>query len=310
MSTYKCPICNNSSLHRIIPRKVGGQVAECATCGHLTLWPQLENEAVLALYNESAYVVRKKIGTAFFDNHAFDLLKSCDPRKNLNVLDVGCGLGEFLNRCVQEKHHAVGIEVTKSIVDQLVSEGLEVYCKSLSSFRDMQLRYDWVACIDVIEHLPDPLAAIEALAGFVKPKGMLLIHTPNGNAIAKYAEQAHGIHVDPEHLNYFRPEQLVRLFERHGLSLVCTRYYPSSRLTGRAKAKNNNANSINSTLIVGEKKYRKITKPSGIRMISENLPPIFRGMLRSVAQTIRYIGAIDEIISENAYCFSIVLRRS
>lgn len=306
---YKCLICNNCKLLRTIPRWVGGQVAECTICGHLTLWPQPDDKAVQAQYTKSAYVVTKNIGTAIFDNQAFDLLKSCDHRKNLNVLDVGCGLGEFLKRCIKAKHRAVGIEVTKNIVDQLVHEGLEVYHKSLSEFRDTQQRYDWVACIDVIEHMLAPLAAIEALAGLVKQQGLLVIQTPNGDAIAAYGEKAYGLHVDKEHLNYFRADQLIRLFERHGLTLVCKKYCPSSRLTGRGKISIENKCSSALLLPAGDHIYRKNVKPSSIRAAVENLPSGFRGGLRSVAQIARYIGAIDEIVRGRAHEFIVVMKR-
>lgn len=310
MDDYNCPVCNNCRLLRTITRKVGGQVAECAVCGHLTLWPQPDDKAVQAQYAESAYVVKENIGAAMFDNQAFNLLKSCDPRKNLSVLDVGCGLGEFLNRCIKEQHQVVGIEITKSIVDQLVSEGLEVYYKTLSEFCNTQQHYDWVACIDVIEHMRDPLAAIESLASLVKKQGLLLVQTPNGDAIAAYGKNAYGLCVDQEHLNYYRPDQLIRLFEHHGLSLVCKTYLPSSRPSGRAKISGKDAYSVIPPLPVSENLYRNNVKPSGIRTVLEKLPPSFRGALRTIAQIIRHIGAIDEIYTGRAHEFTIVMRRS
>jgi SAM-dependent methyltransferase len=288
---------------------IGGQVAECAICGHLTLWPQPDDKAALEQYTESAYVVTNNVGTAIFDNQAFHSLKSYDRRKNLTVLDVGCGLGAFLKKCVQEKHRAVGIEVTKNIVDQLVREGLDVHHKSLSEFRDTQQRYDWVACIDVIEHMRDPLAAIEALADLVKRQGLLVIETPNGDAIAAYGEKAYGLHVDKEHLNYFRPNQLVRLFEHHGLSLVCKKYCPAGRGLGRVKMFGKNTRNFTLPSQGSEHVYRKKIKPVGIRAVVERLPPGFRGVLRSMAQIGKRICAIDEIVTGKAHVLILVMKR-
>ena len=309
MDDYKCPICNNCELLRTIPRKVGGLVAECVICGHLSLWPQPDNKTVQTQYAESAYVVAKDVGNALFDNQSFKLLKKFDSRKNLSVLDVGCGVGGFLKKCIQHKHRATGIEVTKNIVDQLVSEGLDVHHKSLNEFHNSKQQYDWVACIDVIEHMQEPLEAIEALADLVKPQGFLVIETPNGDAIAANGENAYGLHVDKEHLNYFRVEQLIRLFEAHGLNLVCKKYCPASTINGRGKMSGKNISHVAASLPIDEHTYRKNAKPGGLRALVDKMPPVFRSGLRSVAQIARHIGAIDEIAAGKSHEFIIVMKR-
>jgi len=306
---YKCPVCSNCRLWRTIPRKVGGQVAECSICGHLTLWPLPNEKEVLSQYSESAFLIAKNVGIALFDHQAFDLLKKYDKRSNLHVLDVGCGLGEFLRKCIQEKHKATGIEVTKNIVNQLQSEGLDVHNKTLSEFRNIQQRYDWVACLDVIEHIRDPMTAIEVLAELVNEKGFLVIQSPNGDAIKAYREKAYGLQVDKEHLNYFSPEQLIRLFELNGLTFVCKKYYPASTLTGRAKVSSKNKYNNSSPMPNGGHTYRSNIAPDKIRSLMEKMPARFRGILRSSAQVLRYIGSIDEILKGKAHGFIIVMKR-
>ena len=312
MNDYKCSICGNSSLLRTIPREVGGQVAECAVCGHLAVWPQPDNEAVITQYEESAFVTQKNVGTALFDDLAFKLLKKSDPRRNLTVLDVGCGLGEFIKKCAAEKHKVAGIEVTKSLVDQLVREGFEVYQKSLDEFCEPNhKRYDWVACVNVLEHLPDPLTAINNLADLVEKNGRLVIESPNGDCIAKYGANAYGLHVDKEHLNYLRPAQLIRLLEHHGLSLVYKKFYPSSFRLGRSNIPTKNAGNVGrpSTTYQVDRVYRKSDKPKGIRAVVENLPSGLRGVIRSIAQISRYIAAIDEVVTGNSHVFVIVMKK-
>lgn len=309
MENYRCPICNNCRLLRTIPRKIGGQVAECAICGHIALWPQPDEHAVLLQYAESAYFVKRDIGTAIFDNQAFNLMKRYDPRKHLTVLDVGCGLGAFLRKCILEKYRAVGIEVNKNIVDELVREGLEVYHKSLSEFKNTTKRFDWVACINVLEHLREPLSAIETLADLVKPHGLLLIQTPNGDAIEAFGEKAYGLHVDKEHLNYFRPNQLIRLFEHQGLRLVYKNYCPASWGTGRAKIFAEKSNNFALYISARQHVYQKNIKPLGIRAYVEKLPPVFRGTVRSIAQITRRICAMDEILSGKAHELILIMRR-
>lgn len=302
---YCCPICKNNNLLRTITRHVGGTVAECTICGHFCLWPELDDQSILALYESSALVSSKNIGSAIFDHQAYKLLKKSDPRKNLTVLDIGCGLGELLKKCSQNNHKVVGIEVTKSIVDQLNKEGFEVYNQTLSEFSQSKLQYDWVTCLDVIEHLKDPLSTIEAIAKLVKPFGRVVIQTPNGKAISKYGEKAYGLFVDKEHLHYYNPDQLVRIFTGLGFSLEFKKFYPASALS-----KEKILNSIDvKTSAIFTKPYRENNSSSGLRAMVEKLPPSIRGAIRSIAQIIRYISAFNDIYSGTAHGFILVLKR-
>lgn len=309
---YSCPMCSNGSILREIPRRVGGKVVECTICGHLTLWPQPDEEVVNSLYQKSAYVVTEDVGNAVLDNMAFKLLKKSDSRKTLSVLDVGCGLGEFVKICSREKHKVVGIEITKEIVEHLNREGYEVYQKTLNELGKTQPSCDWVACLNVLEHVNNPLSAIKTLADLVKPKGYLAIEVPNGDAIAKYGENAYGLHVDKEHLNYFRADQLIRILNKHGFRLVFKKYYPTACFIGRARTKRKSSCSDSCPKKGDESRYtyRTIKKATGIRAVVESMPPQLRGILRSMVQLTRFAVAYDEIITGRAHEFIIVMERN
>lgn len=310
IDNYRCIICNNTNISKLITRKVGGQIIECAICGHLVLWPILSDQEVLAQYKYSEQVTSRQIGTALFDNMAFKLLKRSDPRKNINVLDIGCGLGEFMHLCTKEKLDVVGIEITESIVDQMNNIGFEVYLKSLSEYSKSGQRFDWVSCLNLIEHVNNPMETIAQLVKLVKPNGRLVIQTPNGSAIVKHVENAYGLHVDKEHLNYFIPDQLVRLFVQHGFELVYKKYYPTNIKFGRVKMPKAHINQDATNEKGGNiGVYRSQSNPSGIRFIIRKLPPVLRSIIRTSAQIIRYFGSIDEIITGTAHEFIIVMKK-
>jgi 2-polyprenyl-3-methyl-5-hydroxy-6-metoxy-1,4-benzoquinol methylase len=305
LNDFKCPICLNDYILRSINREIGGIVVECAICGHLSLYSQLDELSIISQYEKSAIVFSKDVGRALFDNLTFKLLKKSDSRRNLSVLDVGCGLGEFMKVCDLEKYKVVGIEVTKDIVEQLLIDGFEVYQNSLEEFANSGRQFDWVTCLDVIEHLKDPLSSIKALASLVKPNGRLAIQTPNGNAIAKYWGNAYGLHVDQEHLHFYKPDQLIRLFGYYGFSLVYKFFFPA------AKSKIDMIK-IDRKDTMGENKqkpYRSTNKPSGFRLIIEKLPPFVRGPLRSIIQIARYIGDISNNVNGTSHGFIIVLKK-
>lgn len=309
--SFECPICQKNKLARFISRSVGGKVAECALCGHLTLWPLPSDEEIASWYEKSELTVLKECGTALFDNRIFEHLQKNDPRKNLKVLDVGCGAGQFLRWCSKIGHDVVGAEVSKNIVDQLKEKGFNVLNKSLQQLSKQEIQYDWVVCIDVIEHLKEPLKALEQLAKLIKPGGQLAIQTPNGNAIAKYGENTYSMHVDIEHLNYFRPKQLINSLKKHGLKLVCLKYSPRDSGSGRANVflHNKTQNNQDSVGLKKNQPYAKNTKARGIRKIINHFPPQLRGIIRSSAQLSRWVASSDEIFKGTAHEFFVIMCR-
>jgi SAM-dependent methyltransferase len=86
--------------------------------------------------------------------------------------------------------------------------------------------YDIISMIEVIEHLPDPAAAIRLIARLLRPGGLLLLTTGNlDNPVAR----RHGIHYRycaPEiHVSLFNPRCLARLYRSVGLEPVHVRYH-------------------------------------------------------------------------------------
>lgn len=99
-----------------------------------------------------------------------------------NVLDVGCGRGEFLELLNEENISATGIDANEDMVKICREKGLDVFHINIYSFlKDKVEFYDGVFCSHIIEHL-DPQDAVELLdlcQLTLKPHGMLIIITPN-----------------------------------------------------------------------------------------------------------------------------------
>jgi 2-polyprenyl-6-hydroxyphenyl methylase/3-demethylubiquinone-9 3-methyltransferase len=86
--------------------------------------------------------------------------------------------------------------------------------------------FDLVTCMEMLEHVPDPAAALGALAALVKPGGTLIVSTLNRNprafalAIigAEYIARVlpRGTH---EYMKFIRPSELGRWGRACGLDL-------------------------------------------------------------------------------------------
>ena len=304
---YSCPICCSEHWIDRISRSVGGNVFECGNCGHLSVYPMPGEGEVTNLYSESGIIAPLCVGKALYDNLALDILRKLDNRSRLRILDVGCGLGEILDQCARFGHRVKGLEVTKSIVEHIRQRGHDVEQLPLEQADKLTERYDWVICLDVIEHLRDPILAIQRLAELVDEGGYILIQSPNGNAVSRYRARSAALTVDPEHLHYFQPKILCQMFEAKGVKTIGTYFYPASFGFGSAKSKE-------SKRIVTDLKLSTIyRREAGVLSFKEYILrdiPFVRAILRSCVQVFRRICQFDQISAGNAFAFILILRKN
>lgn len=96
------------------------------------------------------------------------------------VLDVGCGSGALLARLEGHAGYRAGVElsataaaVAAGVADEVVNRAVtEKLPFAPSSF-------DVVVCADVLEHLPEPAAALSSVVELCRPGGAVVISVPN-----------------------------------------------------------------------------------------------------------------------------------
>ncbi len=135
-------------------------------------------------------------------------------RPGVRVLDVGCGTGEFLKLAQEQGCEVVGIEPGTAYANFARSEyGLDVI-NGLWQDADLPVNgFDVVTCNQVIEHLRDPMAALAAMANWLKPDGVAFISVPDMRPNHKPSfERFHFAHIYG-----FTPETLEAAMKRNGL---------------------------------------------------------------------------------------------
>ena len=98
------------------------------------------------------------------------------------AIDVGCGLGEFVESATEAGWTAIGLEPSTEAVAMAVDMGRNVICATLESYvasGGPASGADAVVLTNVLEHVPDPLSILTTIRGLLKPGGAVAVRVPN-----------------------------------------------------------------------------------------------------------------------------------
>jgi SAM-dependent methyltransferase len=225
---FFCPSCNQISHKKNLYHKNGVPIIQCSTCGLGKACPEEFNPETYydaAYFNGSRpdgysdYLGARAVLQDHFQQDV-NLLKKLGANGG-NLLELGCAYGYFLE--VAKHHYQVsGLEICEDAVKDCQSRGLNVQHGAISTetLAAMPMA-DVIAMLDVIEHLPEPKAALEAAVSKLQPNGLLLITTGDFSSLcAKMMGRHWRLMTPPQHLWYFTPRSLKQMGDSLGLDLL------------------------------------------------------------------------------------------
>jgi 2-polyprenyl-3-methyl-5-hydroxy-6-metoxy-1,4-benzoquinol methylase len=212
-----CPICGSGQVKAIVSKMVFDTefgVYQCsgADCQHGFTYP-LPSEAVLeSMYageDLNSYQLDRTALKAVSDffSHLFTDYIPRGFRKPGTLLDVGAGLGTFMDSGRAHGWEVRGIEFNKRSVE-LGRElfGLDIVHGNFYRLEDYfgNSKFDLINMNHVFEHVLEPLVYLDYLRKFLKPGGCVLITVPNilSDDFKRDGAQWSYIHI-PAHISYF-----------------------------------------------------------------------------------------------------------
>ena len=136
---------------------------------------------------------------SFFDQIAEAIVREFHPS---TVLDAGCAMGFLVEGLRKRGVEAWGVDISDYAISQ-AHESIRDYCRVGSLTEPLGQRYDLIACIEVIEHIP-PVEADTVIANLCAATDRLLLST---------TPQDYG---EATHLNVQPPEVWSAALAREG----------------------------------------------------------------------------------------------
>jgi SAM-dependent methyltransferase len=101
------------------------------------------------------------------------------PRRRL--LDVGAHVGRLIHCAARAGWAPEGVEVNERTASYAArATGVPVHRAGLLDLAGKGRRFDAVTMVDVLEHIPEPVGALQTAAGLLAPGGWMALKVPVG----------------------------------------------------------------------------------------------------------------------------------
>ncbi|MBI4848392.1 MAG: class I SAM-dependent methyltransferase [Nitrospirae bacterium] len=209
-------------------------VVQCRRCGLVFLNPRYDDERLSALYQDPQMftgtidpegrrrniAAERQIRVARFKDDV-DALKRI--RSHGRLLDVGCGLGFFLE-ALGDKYEASGLEWSHPAVEMMKGLSFTIIEERFPRHPFGKSEFDIVALNNVLDHLPDPLGSLYAIHELLKLGGVVMLSLVNIDSVVARVYGAGFRLLGVNHLYYFTPLTIKRFLEKSGFRLLKIEY--------------------------------------------------------------------------------------
>ena len=233
-----CPVCGSADIQNILSVKdymVSGKIfpiAECNSCTLRFTQDVPDADSISDYYKSKNYISHSNTSKGFI-NRLYKivrkrtmtgkrkLVETITSVKRGSLLDIGSGIGSFVNEMKRHGWNATGMEPDEE-ARKLAKQVYQLELKNTSEFYKLPSgSFDTITLWQVLEHVHDLHGCIQQLKRLLTENGRLFIAVPNYTSkdAAVYKEYWAAYDV-PRHLYHFSPRAMQVLIEKNGLKLL------------------------------------------------------------------------------------------
>jgi len=233
---YVCSLCHSTEFREKFYHE-GSAIAECTECSFVARFPQpsdaelneiysseyfigqdFENEAERSVALEEVDRLKRATAVLSLDKiEAYMGVQSSD-RGSLKLLEVGCGLGNFLAEAKSRDYSVTGVEVSADSAEKANAKlGGNYVLNSLIEDAELEPQsYDICAISGVLECTRDPKLFLKFINAALKPGGVIFVAVPDLDSWSFKMLGKNWINFRIEHLFYYNQDSLDSIMVQSG----------------------------------------------------------------------------------------------
>ncbi|MFT6246518.1 MAG: 2-polyprenyl-3-methyl-5-hydroxy-6-metoxy-1,4-benzoquinol methylase [Salibacteraceae bacterium] len=229
-SHFTCLVCKSDKLTKMTGYE-SAHLCKCGNCGFVFCQ---EIPSIKELEDHYDGYGRNDYLSPITIKRYNELLDEFEKYRSTNkILDVGCGIGYFLDEAKKRGWEVYGTEYTDEAVKICSDKGFNINKGKLDPGNYDPEAFDIVTSFEVLEHINNPIEEVGNFNSILRKGGLVYLTTPNFNSLLRYRLKAeYNVIGYPEHLSYYTPKTIKLLFNSSGFKKkkIKTTGYSKTRL--------------------------------------------------------------------------------
>lgn len=212
---YRCLLCSSTQLD-VLKGYENNNLVKCKDCSFIFTTEKPTEKELLnhyAKYSRDDYLPPLTI------KRYNELLDEMEEFKSTNnILDIGSGMGYFLEQAKLRGWNVYGTEFTNEAISICENKGITMKQGMLNPSWFKNDFFDVVTSFEVIEHINNPQNDLENTNKVLRKGGMFYCTTPNFNSFSRfYLGNKWNVITYPEHLSYYSASTLTTVLKDNNL---------------------------------------------------------------------------------------------
>jgi SAM-dependent methyltransferase len=219
-----CPACETQASSEPVERCGNYSLFACQTCDLHHWFPRAMPDAG---WYEQMYGGRDTKPLPLEPGHKYFLRDSLAPKRG-ELLDIGCGTGNFLSAARDAGYQVTGIELDGNAAAFAKEKiGLpNILPLSISEFvqQDPDKKFDLITFFEVLEHQAEPKEFMANVRSCLLPSGFIALSVPNRG---RWLTGPDVLDYPPNHFLRWNVRSLAEFLDAHGFEILNIKEQPA-----------------------------------------------------------------------------------